>query len=137
MGNRANFIVKQKSGDFLCVYGHWAGEGMFAQLANAIGRVILAGRQHDESYANRIFISELVGNDWMSDLGWGVSINSLPDNEHHIPVVDFNGGTVALYDSPLGSFGGGTFDPAEFIEPRFVMPLDVFVKKYAKSLTSV
>ena len=132
MGDRANFILKQQSGDFLCVYGHSAGYQMLARFAGAIARVMNAGREHDESYANRICISELVEDRWTSDLGWGVSINYLPDNEHSIPIVDFRNGTVSLYDSPMGEYGGGEFDPQDFVDPKFTMSLSSFVNKYSK-----
>jgi hypothetical protein len=133
MGDRANFLVKQSNGDYLCIYGHWAGYEMFNQFANAIDRVVKAGRERDEAYANRIIISALVAGEWSGDLGWGVSINYLPDNEHSIPVVDFSAGTVSLYDSPFGKFGGGTFDPSDFdVEPKFTISIDRFIEKYEK-----
>jgi len=132
MGDRANFVIRQSDPTvYLCIYGHWAGDGMFDALAHALNRVVAAGRVNDESYANRIMISSLV-NDHDSDLGWGVSVNYVPDNEHSVPVVDFQAETVELYSKFYGSIPAAV----ETTEPKFVMPIDVFIQKYLKVPTS-
>lgn len=123
MGDRANFGFVTRTGDVVYLYGHWAGHGMMDQLARAIKRVQIAGRQNDPSYATRIAISDIVGEDWDNDLGWGITVNSLDDNEHSVPVVNWESGHVILYAS----------DPnARTADMKFVMTLDNFVNKFLR-----
>jgi len=129
MGDRANFGIRQNDGNIIFVYGHWAGEGMLAKFANALDRVQDAGRIDDQAYANRIIISQLVGDAWSSDLGWGVTVNYLADNEHKVPVFDFAFKTVTLYDYDWKS-GLLTDIIVEF-------SLNEFINKYAKTLMEV
>ena len=97
MGDRANFGLRQIDGNTIFIYGHWAGHNMLAKFAKALD-ACGARAPHDEAYANRIIISQLVGEDWAGELGWGIAINYLPDNEHKVPVYDFSDDTVTLYD---------------------------------------
>lgn len=97
MGDRANFGIRQKDGNTIFVYGHWAGHEMFARFANAIDRASIR-LPHDSTYANRIIISQLVGTDWSGEFGWGITINYLSDNEHKVPVYDLATDDVILYD---------------------------------------
>jgi hypothetical protein len=99
MGDRANFGIKQADGNTIFVYGHWAGHQMLARFAKAIDRVVDAGRIGDDAYATRIIISDLIGDAHSQDLGWGITINTLADNEHKIPVFDLANDTVTLYDA--------------------------------------
>ena len=118
MGDRANFGVKQGE-DFIYLYGHWAGQGMMRRLATALKRVSDANRLNDEVYATRILFSALVYNDWENDFGWGISVNSITDNEHKIPVVDFREGTVTLHwDAPDASGLGKAIFTTTI--PRFI-----------------
>lgn len=128
MGDRANFLIRQPSGDMLCIYGHWAGYQMLNRLANALSVVVREGRLDDMWYRNRIMIEHITDHD--GNLGWGISINNLADNEHSIPVVDFENGTVSLYDSPLGRYGGGSFNPDSFTNPKFSLSITRFIEKY-------
>ncbi len=129
MGDRANFLIRQPSGDMLCIYGHWAGYQMLNRLANALSVVVREGRLDDMWYRNRIMIEHITDHD--GNLGWGISINNLADNEHSIPVVDFENGTVSLYDSPLGRYGGGSFNPDSFTNPKFSLSITRFIEKYS------
>jgi hypothetical protein len=129
MGDRANFGIRQADGNIIFVYGHWAGENMLAKFANAIGRAVTAGRIGDDAYATRIIISDLIGDAWKHDLGWGITINTLADNEHKIPVFDLSNDTVTLYDADWRSVGLGD----KIVE----FSREDFVRKYAKSLIGV
>jgi len=123
MGNRANFLIEQPDGH-LCVYGHWAGNGMLSQFASAIERVVEAGRQYYLPYANRIIISQLVGEGWAGDLGWGVSVNNICDNEHSIPVVSLGGGTVSLYPATY------SYHDIDWDHPKFTMSINSFIERF-------
>jgi hypothetical protein len=129
MGDRANFGLRQVDGNTIFVYGHWAGEGMLAKFANALDYTQNVGRIDDQAYANRIIISQLVGESWSGDLGWGVTVNYLADNEHKVPVYDFAFQTVTLYDYDWKS-GVLTDIIVEF-------SLNEFIRKYAKTLMEV
>jgi hypothetical protein len=124
MGDRANFGFRQTDGSVIYLYGHWAGHEMMARLSDAI--IAANPRWHDESYATRIAISTMIGEEWNQEYGWGISTH-IGDNEHSIPVVDWNAETVTLY--PHDWENGVGFD-----NPKFVMGFQQFLDKFAKVL---
>ena len=129
MGDRCNFGFRQgKDAPVLYLYGHWAGYGMMSQLANALDAAMPRIRMGDSAYSTRIAISHLVGDDWRSETGWGLSIDSLCDNEHSIPIVDFDSGTVSLHEAPDWGFKG---KPDE-TPIKFTMSIESFIAKFAK-----
>ena len=123
MGDRANFGIKHSNGDVLFVYGHNAGEEMLSQFAHALYAVVGFGRSTDEAYATRIIIQSLMADAYAPDLGWGITMNCLCDNEHKVPVFDVEKQTVTLYD--MGREYG-------FDHPIVVYGLTKFIEKYAK-----
>ena len=127
MGDRANFVFTQTDGNSVVLYGHWAGHQMLANLANALETA--RPRWNDDAYGTRIIISQMVGEEWNQELGWGISVNTILDNEHSIPVVNFITQTVSLYDEKdiISYFA------KEAPTPKFVMGFEAFVKKFAKS----
>jgi hypothetical protein len=129
MGDRANFGIKQADGNIIFVYGHWAGHQMLARFAKAIDRAVDAGRIGDDAYATRIIISDLIGEDWNQDLRWGITVNTLADNEHKIPVFDLTNDTVTLYDADWRSIGLGD----KIVE----FSREDFVRKYSKEMVEV
>jgi hypothetical protein len=126
MGDRANFGLKQSDGNTIFLYSHWGGEGMMDTLANALA--VARPRWHDEGYATRIIISQIIGSDWREETGYGLYINEIPDNEHSIPVVDFVSQTVSLYEASWSI-------PFVQENPKFTMPFEAFISKFAKYLT--
>ena len=122
MGDRANFGFKDSKGDTLYLYGHWAGHRMLENLADAVAAA--EPRWTDESYATRIAISRLVGDEWQSETGWGLTINALADNEHKVPVIDWNGKEFILMEEDLQT-------------EVFRMPLGNFVTKYSSQPSMV
>lgn len=125
MGDRANFGFRQSDGNIIFVYGHWAGHGMMSQLANALNEVTVAGRLDDEPYANRIAISQLIGEEWSQNLSWGITVNYVSDNEHAIPVVDWNRAQVSLFDY-------GTDFSHNAGDPKVTFTISDFIKRYSK-----
>lgn len=95
MGDRANFGFKQSNGHVLYLYGHWAGYDMLPNLAAALEAA--RPRWNDEAYATRIAISQLVGEQWPNETGWGLYIDTIGDNEYAVPVVDWAAKTVSMY----------------------------------------
>ena len=117
MGDRANFGFRDRKEDIIFLYGHWAGHQMLSKLADAVSHA--RPRWTDESYATRICISQLVGEDWNGELGWGLSVNELNDNEHKVPVIDWSSQTFTLYEEDLQTI-------------VFSSSLDEFVNKYSR-----
>lgn len=128
MGDRANFGFKQSNDDTIVLYGHWAGYDMLSNLAQAVEAA--RPRWSDESYATRICVSQLVGDQWQSETGWGLSVNSILDNEHKIPVVDWRTQTFSLHEE--APWGESTKVRGMMDEPIFTMTLDSFVSKYSR-----
>jgi hypothetical protein len=96
MGDRANFGFVQSNGNTIVLYGHWAGHNMLGRLADAV--IAARPRWSDESYATRIAISQLIGDQWNMETGWGLQVNERSDNEHKIAIVDFNQQTFSLHE---------------------------------------
>lgn len=124
MGDRANFGFRQTDGSVIYLYGHWAGHEMMARLSDAL--VAAFPRWNDEMYATRIAISTMIGDEWDQEYSWGIATH-IGDNEHSIPVVDWNAETVTLY--PHDWENGVGFD-----NPKFVMGFQQFLDKFAKVL---
>lgn len=123
MGDRANFGFIA-NGQTVYLYSHWGGSGMLGTLAEALQAA--RPRWNDPAYGTRIAISSIIGQDYLSETGFGLTVNELCDNEHSIPVVDFENNTVTLRDRDS--------DPANICgkTPKFTMTLDGFVTKFIK-----
>ena len=122
MGDRANFGFKDRKGDTIFLYGHWAGHQMLQNLADAVQ--IAYPRWSDESYATRICISQLVNEEWSSETGWGLSVNELGDNEHKVPIINWSDKTFTLMQEDLQT-------------EVFSTSLEGFVAKYSSQLSMV
>jgi len=119
MGDRANFGFRDSKENVVFLYGHWAGHNMLVKLANAVQAA--ESRWTDDSYATRIAISNLIGDEWSQTTGWGIYINQLGDNEHKVPVIDWSNQTFTLYEEDLSTV-------------VFSLPLASFVDKYSRLL---
>ena len=129
MGDRANFGFKQSNDETIVLYGHWAGHDMLGNLASAVETA--RPRWTDESYATRIVISNLVGDNWHELTGWGLTVNNILDNEHKIPVIDWRSGTFSLHEE--ASWDENTKVRGMQDEPMFTMTLDSFINKYSRA----
>ena len=130
MGDRANFAFVQPNGDSIVLYGHWAGHNMLANLAEACAKA--QPRWGDPSYATRIAISQMIGMDWSSETGWGLSVNEIADNEHKIAVVDFRQRTFSLHAEDERSNKDNKITGMSN-EPIFTQDLTNFCEKYSDS----
>jgi len=126
MGDRATFVIEQNDESVLYVYGHWAGEGMLSNLANALTAAESRILMDDEVYAARIIVSNLIGDDWRSETGWGLS-TYFCDSEHSVPVVNLKSETVRLLPHKWDT----KFDLAA--TPKFTMSILAFVAKFSKT----
>ena len=130
MGDRVTYVFEQKYSHPIFLYGHWAGHNMMANLADAIQFAMPRIQMEDEPYATRMMISHLIGSEWAHETGWGLSTYYC-DSEHSVPVISVRDKTVKLLPQPAGF--SDKFDINA--DPKFVMDLDSFVKKFSKSLT--
>ena len=130
MGDRVTYVFEQKYSHPIFLYGHWAGENMMANLADAIVFAWDRIQMEDEPYATRQMISHLIGDDWKMETGWGLTTYYC-DSEHSVPVISVRDKTVKLL--PNVNWPSEKFDINA--DPKFVMDLDSFVKKFSKSLT--
>jgi hypothetical protein len=122
MGDRANFGFRDSKENIVFLYGHWAGHRMLENLADAVQ--IAHPRWNDEAYATRITISQMIGDEWGSETGWGITVNQLADNEHKVPIIDWKNKTFTLMEEDLQTV-------------VFSTTLDAFVAKYSSQLSMV
>ena len=87
MGARTNFQFKTTKGDRVVRYSHWGGDSKLQDLANALEAS--RGRWDDNSYAIRITISQIVGDNWNSETGYGVFVNETCEESYQETIVDF------------------------------------------------
>lgn len=129
MGNRANYGFRTGD-DTLFLYGHWAGEpGMAERFATALSAA--TPRFDDGSYATRITISQLIGDDWASETGWGLFINELGDNENPVFIVDWEMQTVERYECPDWRHTSEVIDTVKERKPDQTWNLSEFVNGHA------
>ena len=128
MGDRANFGFVQPNGNTIVLYGHWAGNQMLGKLADAV--IAARSRWDDPAYATRIAISQIIGDQWSMETGFGLHVNEIGDNEHKVAIIDWAQQTFSLHEED------------EFIntdnkvrgmknQALFTMDLTTFCEKYA------
>lgn len=134
MGDRANFGFVQPNGNMIVLYGHWAGHNMLSNLAYAVEAA--RPRWTDPAYATRIAISKLIGEEWDQELSWGLHVNEISDNEHRIPVINWQAQTFSLHEETrwqdIQTKVHGMSD-----EPIFTMDLNAFCNKYGDVVAPV
>ena len=128
MGDRANFGFVQPNGETIVLYGHWAGHNMLGKLADAV--IAARPRWTDSSYATRIAISQLIGDQWNMETGWGLQVNERSDNEHKIAIVDFEQQTFSLHEEDDFRNEDNKIKGMKN-EAIFTMDLSAFCEKYA------
>ena len=123
MGDRANFGIRHSNGDVVFIYMHWGGEGMLSRFADALYQTVAYARSTDEAYATRIIFERVLKDAYAPDLGYGITVNALADNEHKVPVFDVTKQTVTLYDMDYGF---------SLDKPLVTYGLIKFIEKYTK-----
>jgi hypothetical protein len=92
MGSRTEWIIKEdNSGNAVHLYSHHGGEDKFADTQRALARAQV--RWSDTSYGVRIFISQIIGNEWDTITGFGIAAGNDTDNmfeeSYFHAVIDF------------------------------------------------
>lgn len=97
MGDRIVFSIKQADNMSLNLYSHWGGYERFVNLAKALKAA--EPRWSDESYAARIIVSQLVGDQWENETGFGLwaSSDDVPSygGDHPDITIDIPNKTVS------------------------------------------
>ena len=101
---------------------------MLGRLADAV--IEARPRWSDPSYATRIAISQIVGDQWTEETGWGLHVNEIGDNEHKIAIVDWAQQTFSLHEED--DFRN-TDNKVRGMKNKaiFTMDLSAFCEKYA------
>lgn len=98
MGARTNFNFKTESGEMV-LYSHWGGDSKKRDLAAALAVAMPRIKMGDTSYALRIVISQLIGDSWDSETGYGLYVGSNGGEEQFDYLgVDFIHGKVEMPD---------------------------------------
>ena len=110
MGARTAWEIKTETGNAVTwLYSHWGGDNKLTDTKNALA--IARSRWEDTTYGARIFISQIIGNDWDSETGYGITSgveNECPFEEEYDNVkVDFT--------TQLITYGAFVFTFADFI----------------------
>lgn len=99
MGARINFIFKQdESGHNVTLYSHWGEDTWREDLARALDTAKPRwSRVSDPSYAIRIVVSQLIGESWNGETGYGLFVSKDEDREwlDTSVLIDFVNKTVA------------------------------------------
>lgn len=92
MGSRTTWAIKTEQGDAVTwLYSHWGGDSKLEDTKQALAKA--QPRWSDSTYGARIFISQIIGDQWDSETGFGITsgtLNSVPFEESYdLVVVDF------------------------------------------------
>jgi hypothetical protein len=110
MGSRTEWIIKEdNSGNAVHLYSHWGGDDKFADTQRALAKAM--PRWSDTTYGVRIFISQIIGNNWDNETGFGIAVGNDSDNlfeeSYFHAVIDFPNQRVV--------FGSREWSFSEFI----------------------
>lgn len=113
MGARTTWAIKteEDSDTVIWLYSHSGGDSKIADTKEAIANA--EPRWMDPSYGARIFISNIIGDSWSRETGYGITVGKItqcPFEEEYQPIViDFTNQTVTVS-------GINTFSFTEFVE---------------------
>ena len=111
MGARTTWAIKTEEGDAVVwLYSHWGGDSKFEDTQRALAKA--EPRWHDSTYGARIFISQIIGDQWDSETGFGITTGTLDnvpfEESYELVVVDFTNNTI--------SYGSNSLTFSEFVE---------------------
>lgn len=100
MGDRAVAGFRGKSGEpTIFLYQHWVGGEQEDVLAEALNAA--RSRWGDDSYATRICISQIVGDQWSNETGFGIYVGGTSHgaDRDHILIVEWDSKQVIVADN--------------------------------------
>lgn len=97
MGANTTWAVKTEKGDAVVwLYSHWGGESKIEDTREALAKA--EPRWSDSTYGARIFISQIIGDSWDSETGFGITAGALSQNpfgeDYDLVIVDFTTNTI-------------------------------------------
>ena len=95
MGDRIVFSIRHDEGLSVNLYSHWGGHNRFHDLARALKAA--EPRWTDASYCTRIIVSQLIGDQWNDELGfglWASNDSGMYGGDHPDIVIDLLNKTV-------------------------------------------
>lgn len=95
MGDRIVYSIKQDKDLSVNLYSHWGGYDRFEALARALQAA--EPRWNDSSYCTRIIVSQLIGDQWNQELGfglWASNSDGAYGGDHPDIIIDLNDKTV-------------------------------------------
>ena len=130
MGDRANWgFAKEAGAPILNLYSHWDGSERRTLLANALA--YSRPRWDDEGYATRIVISQIIGDQWSRETGYGLTVNELGDNSYPYLIVFWK--EQKVFEIPIGQkeTGKAGFKKASAMAPSQIYTFDEFISHNA------
>ena len=101
MGDRSvTGFAEREGAPVIYLYSHWGASSQVADLQEAISAA--ENRWDDPDYATRIAVSHLVGDDWKSETGYGLSVGTYaaPDLPYVLIVYWESREVVMVSDTP-------------------------------------
>ena len=126
MGERATVGIRNTDNNTIFLYLHWGGLDGHEIVANALAHAM--GRDSDESYFTRIFVSRVIDRDWDKETGVGMSINKLSatGDGYDVPVYNFANKTISVHKEKWDN-AGGYID----LTPSIIYNRDEYLAEYA------
>lgn len=100
MGARTVFEVKDQDGSIF-LYSHWGGDTKVEDAIHALRKAEPRWGMHDTTYAMRIFISQIVGEAWNDETGYGISTKHHFEEQYEPMVIDFESNTVEYLEEVI------------------------------------
>ena len=124
MGDRAVAGFREKSSKpeaTIYLYQHWSGSDQITNFANALDKA--RARWSDASYATRIMVSQLVGEYWNDELGYGLYVGGDAHGAgyHYILIADFEKQAVLVCENDNSANQLEAIPFNEFIENAEVL----------------
>lgn len=117
MGARTTWEIRTyKDSPSIYLYSHWGGETKWEDTIEAMKAC--EPRWGDPSYGARIFISTIVGNQWESETGFGITAGpqgEVPFEESYISVVVDFGRQVVETPYSIHNFSDFSTEKVEFL----------------------
>jgi hypothetical protein len=133
MGDRAVAGFRSKpSSPTIFIYQHWVGGDQSEVLASALEAA--RPRWGDDSYATRICISHLIGDQWSSETGYGIYADSTQHGADYnqILIVDWSRKMVMVCENDNSDNVVGEISFDEFIANPKVQVADASLDLNAK-----
>jgi hypothetical protein len=113
MGARTTWEIRTDADSpSIYLYSHWGGDSKWADTADALRNA--ESRWYDASYGARIFISQIIGDQWNTKADFGITAGasgSVPFEESYFPIlIDFSTRSVSV--------GNALYGFAEFVSMR-------------------